>query len=245
MQLAVGSRGRWLGFLVCALVMGIPAHFGGVAFASTLDIFSLPSFPGSSNNISGANVSVLDSPAWYVPPPGSGYEWISYAATGCNTFVVATGRCTPGPANPVGTSVSDTPTAIFYQTFTLTGTATGNLDVWADDTAGVYLDTGTVTTGTGDTLLYAATATAGANCANAPIGCTNGMDAVIPLDLSAGTYTLVFDAYQFLGGSPFGVMYDGVLNVDGPSTPEPASYMLMGLGLAGLGTLLRHRKRAS
>jgi hypothetical protein len=66
------------------------------------------------------------------------------------------------------------------------------------------------------------------------------MDAQIGLNLTPGTYTLVIDAYQLVGGSPFGVMYDGVLT----NTPEPASYILMGLGLAGLGTLIRRRRRA-
>jgi hypothetical protein len=69
------------------------------------------------------------------------------------------------------------------------------------------------------------------------------MDAAIQLSLSAGTYTIVIDAYQIVGGSPFGVMYDGVLT-NAPSAPEPASFMPMGLGFAALGTLIRRRKRA-
>jgi len=113
----------------------------------------------------------------------------------------------------------------------------------ADDTASVYLDTGVVTSGTGSsgTLKWAANPNLGNNCANQPIGCTTGMDAAIQLSLSAGTYTIVIDAYQIVGGSPFGVMYDGVLNADG-STPEPATFMPMGLGVAALGTLIRRRK---
>jgi hypothetical protein len=132
-----------------------------------------------------------------------------------------------------------TPTAIFYQTFVVTDTLdTGTLDVWADDTAGVFLDD--VTTGI-NSMLWAPDPNLGQNCAGGPIGCVEGMDAQIPLSLGPGTYTLVIDAYQLVGGSPFGIMYDGVLS--NTSTPEPATYMLMGLGLAGLATLLRRRKR--
>jgi hypothetical protein len=227
--------------LALAPIVGIPAQFGGTALAGTVDIFSGPQ--SGSNNIAGANTGVMASPAWYVPPSGSPFEWISYGDTGCNTFVALTGRCTPGPANPAGTTTTGTPTAIFYQTFTITDAFdSGNLMVWADDTAAVWLDTGTVTSGDGSsgTLEWAANPVLGNNCADQPIGCTTNMDAIIGLGLPTGTYTLVIDAYQLVGGSPFGVMYDGVLN----NTPEPASYMLLGIGLAGLGTLLRRRKRA-
>jgi len=192
--------------------------------------------------VTGTNTGILPSPAWYVPPMGSQYEWISYGATGCNTFVALTGLCTPGPQNPPGTTTTGTPTATFYQTFTITDAVdSGTLFVWADDTASVWLDTGTVSSGDGSAgdLLYLANPILGGNCASSPIGCKEGMDGVIPLNLSTGTYTLVIDAYQLVGGSPFGIMYDGVLT----NTPEPASYVLLGLGLAALGTLMRRRKR--
>src|ERR1039457_614688 len=127
----------------------------------------------------------------------------------------------PGKQQHKRTTVSGTPTAIFYQTFTLAAAASGGLDIWADDTAGLWLDNGIVTSGdgSGGRMLWAADGNLGSNCASGPIGCTSGNKAAIALnDLSAGTYTLVIDAYQLAGGSPFGVMYDGVLNI---TAPEP------------------------
>jgi hypothetical protein len=232
-MVSVGGLRSILSGLMVSAVISLPA------FAGTIDIFSQPGT--GSNNVSGTNTGIFTSPVWAAAPTGA--EWISYGATGCNTFVPLTGICTPGAANPMGTTIGGTPTAIFYQTFTITDALdSGVLSVWADDTAGVYLDPGTVTSGTGSsgTLEWAPSGTLGSNCAGQPIGCVAGLDAQIPLSLGPGTYTLVIDAYQLIGGSPFGVMYDGVLT----NTPEPASYMLMGLGLAGLGTLLRRRKRA-
>jgi PEP-CTERM motif-containing protein len=237
-----GTRGVILCLLV-ATVVCLPA------FAGTVDIFS--NLTSESNNITGTDVAIPVSPAW--APAGPGYEWVSYANTGCNSYNAMTGICTPGPDNPagvVGTITEPDPvaaTAVFYKTFTITDPSdSGYLDIWADDTARVWLDPGTITSGDGSgiaggTMLIDANPVAGPNCADAPIGCLPGMDAAFGLTLTAGTYTLVIDAYQFIGGSPFGVMYDGVLS--STSTPEPATFMLLGLGLVGLGVVAR-RKRA-
>jgi hypothetical protein len=214
---------------------------GGIASAGTFDIWSSPGV--GTNNITGTNTSVVAAPSWAVPA-NSNYEWISYNATGC--YSVANNSCASGTLNPPATTITGTPTAIFYQTFSLPADYVGNLDVWADDTAGVWLDSGKVTSGNGSggTLLEAANGTLGPHCASAAIGCMAGTDAVIPLNLSAGTYTLVLDAYQLVSNTPFGVMYAATLTTPGCVTPEPATYMLMGLGLVGMGAVIRRRQRA-
>lgn len=205
---------------VSGLAAAIPAA------AATIDIWSSPGT--GSNNITGANTSVVPDPSWAVPA-NSNYAWISYSPN----------------AEPTATTITGTPTATFYQTFTLTNASVGYLDVWADDTAGVWLDSGTVTTGNGSggTYLAAPNGTLGPNCAASAIGCTAGKDAVIPLSLSAGTYTFVIDAYQLVSCTPFGVMYEGSLTGSSAQAPEPATYMLMGLGVAGLALFARRRQQ--
>jgi hypothetical protein len=199
------------------------------------------------------DVAITVSPAW--EPNGMGYEWVSYAATGCNTFVALTGICTPGVDNPAAAAgaitlpTPSTPTAIFFNQFKLpTGDSyTGNLSVWADDTARVFLN---------GVLLIDANPVSGGNCAGSPIGCLPGMEYTVDLAtlglLTSGINTLEIDAYQLAGGSPFGVMYNGSIDAEPTAagdptptpTPEPASFLLMGLGLGAIGLLVPRLRRS-
>jgi hypothetical protein len=232
-----------LGVLLAALMAGIPAQLGWIAEAGTIDFASAPGT--GTNSISGTNYAIVPAPAWAV---GGGTQWISYAA---NTGCYQPGACGGGPGQPVAALpplLSSNVTATFYQTFTVRDPIdTGTFWVWADDTAAVWLDPGTITSGDGSgiagaSMLIAANPVQGGHCANSPVSCGPGMDGVLPVTLSAGTYTLVIDAYQLVSATPFGVMYSGALAP--ADAPEPASSTLFGLGLAGLGLLVRRRKRA-
>lgn len=231
-----GMRFCGLGLLVAALGVGIPS-----ATASIIDINS--DLTNESNNMSPADVGIPISPSW--APYGTGYEWISYANTGCNTFDPVTGVCTPGSDNPAAATGNilwnggATPTATFYKTFVLPNAYnSGTISIWADDTARVYID---------NQLVIDANPSLGGNCASGPIGCRPGMDYtfnVSSFNLGAGSHTLQIDAFQLIGGSPFGVMYTGQIDSSPTSTPEPGSFLLLGLGLAGVGLLVPRVKRS-
>jgi hypothetical protein len=239
---AKGYRIFGLALGVLLLGMGIPAAHASIIYVNS------DAGPDEYNIANGGpqnpDVAITASPAW--APSGMGYEWVSYAATGCNTFVVLTGICTPGVGNPVAATGTitlpdpSTPTAIFFNTFDLPSgdTFSGTLSVWADDTARVYLD---------GILLIDAIPVPGGNCAISPIGCLSTTVGVfnIGADLAPGENTLELDVYQFVGGSPFGLMYTGTITTtaSGP-TPEPASYVLMGLGLVAIGILIPGARRA-
>lgn len=237
MPSAPSSRPAGYFLLVFGLVAGIPATYAGI-----IDINSATDPTNQWNNI-GPDVAIPVSPAWQ--PSGAGYEWISYASTGCNLFDPMTGICVAGPDNPLaavgpiaGSSPAD-PTATFFYLFALTDDFnTGSITVWADDTARVSLD---------GNMLIEANPNLGGNCADAPIGCLPSMNATVDigaLNLTSGIHLLEIDAYQLVGASPFGVMYTGSIDSEPAPIPEPASYMLLGLGLAGIATLIPRARRS-
>ncbi len=127
-------------------------------------------------------------------------------------------------------------------TFTISipaGFASLSLLVWADDTAGVRLDGGS----------YIASTTAGAsapnpvqgvNCAAGGLTCTAGGGAAFNILLGGTAHELHFDVFQ-RAGDAFGLLYSGDLQ----PVPEPATMLLVGSVLAGVGYISRRRLQKS
>lgn len=172
-----------------------------------------------SNSLTGANVFVVPPPQWALPPLGA--AWVSYTNTGI-------GAGSFSPLNNTGT-----PVVVFTETFYLPHTQNlGWLQVWADDTAQVFLD--------GLALGPAPNFSQGI-CAIGPIGCEQNEYALIFLNgLSQGSHTLSFDVFQ-VGGGPLGLLYTGSIDSQPDSisliaTPEPEDILLLltCFGLVGL-----------
>lgn len=107
------------------------------------------------------------------------------------------------------------------------------LKVWADDTAGVFLD---------GNQLFAPVFTQ-STCSGQAIGCRPQDFALINTAITAGFHTLRFDTYQVGTGTnttsnPFGLLYTGTA----PSAvPEPSTMAVAAAGIAALACLRRQR----
>lgn len=162
--------------------------------------------------------------AWQtISPLGNGALWISYANTGIGGDTLAP---------PSGTDVVFSVLESFY----VSAGSKLSLDVWADDTAEVFI---------GGTSVYSPNFTQ-STCANGPIGCQPNENGHIDYTFSsAGLFDLKFDVYQVGTGTtvdsnPFGLLYSGTLT----SVPEPSIIALFGLGLAGLGFAACRRRQS-
>ena len=185
-----------------------------------------------SNNQTGANVLINPHPSSVWATPSMGGRWISHVLSGAGQTVVA-----GGTIDNAGL-ITTPPTAIFYQDLDLDGPSiSGSLNVWADDTAQVFID---------GVLVYATTSpiVEGVHCVDAGIGCRSNMGGIIPLTgLAEGSHTIEFRVYQLWGDS-FGLLYEDGLETEVTieDMPEPSSLCLVALG-GGLMALRFLRRR--
>jgi len=170
-------------------------------------------------------------PAWQ--PAGAG-QWISYADTGHTGATLAP---------PSGT----TPVFSVFEAFSVSGPSTLSLSVWADDTAGVLLNGNLLRPLSGSAPNFTQS-----TCARGALGCEPREAGIFNAALSAGSHTLEFQVYQVGTGqtprsNPFGLLYEGSVDLDGPgpaAVPVPMAGALAATGIAGL-LLMRGRRTQS
>ena len=171
---------------------------------------------GACNDLTFDNVAIANPASPWATDPG-GAVWISFEQTGVGGIVL-----------PNDTTLGS-PNATFYLTFAGGAGVTGSVTVWADDTAGVYID-GTLLAAPSLDQSTLHDCSTGITCAGA--GTTLAFSAPEAMN------TLEFQVYQ-VGLAEYGLMYDATINYPG-GVPEPGSYLLLATGLFAL-TLLRKR----
>ena len=185
---------------------------------------------GSVNNVFILNPT-LPAPPWVPSSPfNASAQWISYNA---NTSQTGSG--------PLNTSLAAPNVTINYNLGVISTPTLLTLHVWADDTAAVRLNNG-IGVIPGSTPNPAATYGA---CASSGITCSGpGTPLSLVLPANASAYLLSFDLFQRGGdGTPFGLLFDGVLDLTPTVTPEPATILLLGSALTAAGVVSRRRWR--
>lgn len=190
--------------------------------------------------------------AWFDNVNGTAADWVSFdAGTGNRTVtpsdVIDVGGGMTAAGGTMATRVVDfvgntsNYTAVFTEDIVIGQGQTGSLSaqVWADDTAAVYL---LAPDGITRTPLFAPNQAQNDPCSGSAIGCDPGHDGMVMAALTQqGTYQ--FEVYAFQTNSHgFGIRYDGEVTIS--QVPIPGAVWLFGsamLGLFGVG----HRRKAA
>ncbi len=219
----------WAAAAALWLLPAAPAQAGTILLNSAAGLaYSNLDSSGQYNGIgpAGFTVTIGVHPLWQQNNPGgSGAVWISYADTGYG-------------GSHFQPYMGSTRVVTITDTFTATDSNALNLMVWADDSAGVYVD---------GVQVFAPVVTQGSACSGQVIGCLPGQDGVLSnYHLAAGTHTISFDLYQTgtakdPSSNPMGLLFTG----SDVTLPEPAVLLLVGAGLVGIGLLRRSRQADS
>lgn len=216
------------------LALAVAALLGSVTAAPAIAIFSAGGPGDGFGTLACANGTVscpstvvnITTPniAWQPNNPlGSNAVWVSFdAAHGSTGPKLAAPNVNPGNQ-----------TVTFNYSFSLATPAKLSLNIWADDTAQVFVDHVSQILGNG---------TQDSHCAAGAIGCEVGENGTISsLLLGTGAHEIEFAVYQRVvnskTGTPFGLLFAGDLT----PVPEPASILLLGSALTAVGMASKRR----